>query len=389
MDLELITGSGEPAKLTLHSIYDDSPVEYGWSYPLHVGPTKGEYISPSDRLGEKGPLHFKNQGHRILFYWFEHLVKERTLYFQFNQIMNQPNHDENFAQFSARMWDYIDQNAKNISKFIIDLRYNNGGNGLLILPFLNQVIKRDSINKEGSLYVISGKKTYSAASIFMYELAVHTKALFVGEPDACGADLFSNSRHAGNLPNSGFPLWIASLQYTNRWPISNSEYFVPHFPAAFSSRDYFNGVDPAVDLILSGDLRSVAEFAADEGAEAAVAYYQQLKQKYKEYEWWTVLDPGILEDSNNDKGYFLMQNGDLERAFQVFTLNTRLFPSAYNVWDSLGECCYNMKKLDLSLQYYKKSLELNPDNENAKQMIERIMRGKKGGENRPETGRSR
>jgi len=378
MDLELMTGNGEPAKLTVHSICDDSPIEYGWSQRLHVGPTKGEYMSPSARLGEKGPLHFKYQGQRIQFYWFEHLVKERTIYFQFNQVMNQPDQDESFARFSARMWNYIDQNAEHISKFIIDLRYNNGGNGTLILPFLNQIIKRDSINKEGGLYVISGKKTYSAASIFMYELAVHTRALFVGEPDACGADLFSNSGHAGNLPNSGFPLWIASQRYTNRWPFSNSEYFVPHFPAAFSSHDYFNGVDPAVDLILSGDLRSVAEFAADEGAEAAVVYYQQLKKKYKEYEWWTVLEPGILEDSVNDKGYVLMQNGELERAFQVFTLNTMLFPNSFNVWDSLGECGYNMKKLDLSLQYYKKSLELNPDNEKGKHMIERIMREKSG-----------
>jgi hypothetical protein len=37
-----------------------------------------------------------------------------------------------------------------------------------------------------------------------------------------------------------------------------------------------------------------------------------------------------------------------------------------------------MKKLDLSLQYYKKSLELNPDNENGKKMIERIIREKRG-----------
>jgi tetratricopeptide (TPR) repeat protein len=213
----------------------------------------------------------------------------------------------------------------------------------------------------------------------MYELAVHTRAIFVGEPDGCGADLFSDSRHAGNLPNSGFPLWIASLQFTNRWPIGNSEYFIPDFPAAFSSHDYFSGVDPAVDFILSGDWRSVAEFAADEGAEAAVAYYRRLKNKYKEYEWWTVLDPAILERSINDKGYVLMQNCDLERAYQVFILNTMFFPSSFNVWDSLGECCYNMKKLDLSLQYYKKSLELNPDNKNAKQIMERIKREQRGG----------
>ena len=380
IELELITRNGEPMKLTLHSILDDINIEHGWSNRLNIGPTKGEYISPSDILGDKSPLYFKNQGNKIKFYWFEHLVDERAIYFQFNQVVNQPDNDETFAQFSQRLWNYIDQNAKNINKFIIDLRHNNGGNGVMILPFLNQIIKRDYINKEGSLYVISGKRTHSAASIFMNELAVHTRAIFVGEPDACGADLFSNSRSVGNLPNSGFPLWIASLQFTRRFPVNNSEYIMPHFPAPFSSHDYFTGIDPAMDLILNGDLRTVEEFAADEGAEAALIYYQQLKGKYKDFDWWTLLNPEILEGNINRKGYAFMQNGDLESAFQVFTLNTKLFPNSFNVWDSLGECSYNMKKFKLSLQYYKKSIELNPDNENGKQMIERIKSEQKKNE---------
>jgi len=374
IELELITRQGKPKKLTLRSVYDDINIEYGWSNRLNIGPTKGEYASPSDILGEKTPLYFKNQGNKIKFYWFEHLIKERTIYFQFNQVANQPNNDETFVQFSARMWDYIDQNSERIDKLIVDLRQNNGGNGLMILPFLNQIIKRDYINKEGSIFVISGNRTHSAASIFMYELAVHTHAIFVGEPDACGADLFSDNRPAGNLPNSRFPLWIASLQFTRRFPVNNSEYIMPHFPAPFSSHDYFTGNDPAMDLILKGDIRSVAEFAADEGAEAALKYYQQLKEKYKDFAWWTAFDLGILERSINGKGYDLMRDGDLGSAFQVFTLNTILFPNSSNVWDSLGECCYNMKKYKRSLQHYKKSIELDPDNENGKQMIERIER---------------
>lgn len=372
IELELITRKGKQTKLMLPSILDDTNIEYGWSTRLNIGPTKGEYASPSDKLGDKSPLHFKNQGNRIKYYWFEHLVDERAIYFQFNQVMNQPNNNETFGQFSQRLWNYIDQNAENINKFIIDLRYNNGGNGLMILPFLNQIIKREYISKKGSLYVISGKRTHSAASIFMNELAVHTHAIFVGEPDGCGADLFSDNRLAGNLPNSGFPLWIASLQFTRRFPVNNSEYFMPHFPAQLSSHDYFNGIDPAMDLILNGDLRSVAAFAADEGAEAALVHYQGLREKYNNFDWWTVLEPEILESSINREGYDLMQNDDLERAFQVFTLNTMLFPNSSNVWDSLGECSYNMKKFNLSLQYYKKSIELNPDNENGKQMVGRI-----------------
>jgi tetratricopeptide (TPR) repeat protein len=378
VDLELTTESGESAELKIHSQSDNTPVGYGWSQPLRAGPTQGEYVSPPVWPGEQGTLHFKNQGPQTLFYWFEHLVKERTIYFQFNQVMNQPDQEESFARFSARMWDYADRNAQDISKFIIDLRYNNGGNGMLILPFLNQIIKRDFLNKEGSLFVISGRKTYSAASLFLYELAVHTRATFVGEPDGCGADLFSDSRHVGNLPHSGFPLWIASLQFTNRWPIGQSEYFMPDFPAAFSSHDYFQGKDPALDLILNEDLRSGAEFAADEGPEAAVFHYQRLKEKYKGYDWWTVLEPGVLEDGNNATGYALMEKGDWDRAHRVFLLNTMLFPNSFNVWDSLGECCYKMEKPDLSLQYYKKSLDLNSDNQNAGQMLERILREKRG-----------
>jgi tetratricopeptide (TPR) repeat protein len=73
----------------------------------------------------------------------------------------------------------------------------------------------------------------------------------------------------------------------------------------------------------------------------------------------------------------LIANGDLKRAHRVFTLNTLLFPKSSNAWDSLGECAYNMKEFDLSLQYFKKSIELNPDNISGKQMIERIMREKK------------
>ena len=376
IELALILKNGNPAKLALPSMRDDSPIEYGWSNRLHIGPTKGEYISPLDQLGETIPLYFKNRGKRIKFYWFEHLVNDRTVYFQFNQVANQADSDETFAQFSARLWKYMDQNARDIDKLVIDLRQNNGGNGVLILPFLNQIIKRDHINREGGLFVISGKRTYSAASIFMDELAVHTNARFIGEPDGCGSDLFSNNRLAGRLPHSGFPLWIARLHFTSRWPGNNTEYFMPHFPAPFSSHDYFNGHDPALELALKGGFQSVAEYAADKGADAALMYYRRQKEKYKDLDWWMALSPENLERDVNRKGYDLMSSSDFKRALQVLIFNTLLFPSSSNAWDSLGECAYNMKELDLSLQYFKRSVELNPDNKSGKQMIERIMREK-------------
>ena len=127
-----------------------------------------------------------------------------------------------------------------------------------------------------------------------------------------------------------------------------------------------------MELALKGGFQSVGEYAADEGAEAALIYYGQFKENYKDYDWWTALNPENLERDVNRKGYDLMSIGDLKRALRVFQLNTLLFPSSSNAWDSLGECAYNMKEFDLALQFYSKSIELNPENNNAKEMLKQL-----------------
>jgi len=74
----------------------------------------------------------------------------------------------------------------------------------------------------------------------------------------------------------------------------------------------------------------------------------------------------------NGVGYALMQNGDLELALQVFELNTRVFPEASNTWDSLGEALMNLGRGEEAVRAYERSLELDPNNANARTMIDRI-----------------
>ena len=89
--------------------------------------------------------------------------------------------------------------------------------------------------------------------------------------------------------------------------------------------------------------------------------------------WWSGLRPDILESRINTEGYELMENREMDRAINVFKLNTLLFPESSNVWDSFGEYYYNTKEYDLSLKSYRKSVEIDPGNESGKQMINRIM----------------
>ncbi len=79
-----------------------------------------------------------------------------------------------------------------------------------------------------------------------------------------------------------------------------------------------------------------------------------------------------FESSLNSIGYNYLSNGDLISAIKIFKLNTEEFPKSGNTHDSLGEAYYTNQQFDLALQHYQKSLELDPRNENAKNMIEKI-----------------
>ena len=168
---------------------------------------------------------------------------------------------------------YIDEH--DIQKLIIDVRYNDGGNGRTMIPFINEIIKRDRFCNGENLYVLVGNRTYSASVIFMTELAVHTDVIFVGSPPSSPFNFFSDMLRYENLPNSGAGLGIASRQIDNAWS-SQTIYFSPDIPAPFSSKDYFSGKDPALEMALKGNFLSVAEYTAINGAEKGKQYLQEL-----------------------------------------------------------------------------------------------------------------
>ena len=74
----------------------------------------------------------------------------------------------------------------------------------------------------------------------------------------------------------------------------------------------------------------------------------------------------------NSYGYLLMAQKQFKQAQNVFTLNTLLYPSEPNTFDSLGEFYAKTNNKPAAVENYKKVLQLNPNNVNAKQMLERL-----------------
>lgn len=89
-------------------------------------------------------------------------------------------------------------------------------------------------------------------------------------------------------------------------------------------------------------------------------------------------DPNAYNFSNenelNQLGYKLMEKNQIEDAIKIFKLLISEFPNSANPYDSMGEAYYNYGNNDLALVYYKKSLELNPNNSNAIEMIKKIQK---------------
>jgi tetratricopeptide (TPR) repeat protein len=74
----------------------------------------------------------------------------------------------------------------------------------------------------------------------------------------------------------------------------------------------------------------------------------------------------------NELGYALLAGGRTADAIAVFTLNTTDHPGSANAWDSLAEAHRAAGDRERAVELYRKSLDLNPDNANAKRMLEEL-----------------
>jgi len=82
----------------------------------------------------------------------------------------------------------------------------------------------------------------------------------------------------------------------------------------------------------------------------------------------------VVESELNRLGYYFLARGATSSAVDVFRLNVIAFPRSANVYDSLGEAYLARGDTALAVTNYRKSLELDPGNTNAINILKRIER---------------
>ena len=126
---------------------------------------------------------------------------------------------------------------------------------------------------------------------------------------------------------------------------------------------------------LSEEKREAVKMKADEKApqdelnegnckKAAELYHKIFKKNPR--------DPAVSENRLNGMGYQLMGQNKLKQALCIFKLNTELYPGSANVYDSYGEALAKNGEKEEAIRQYEKALRLNPNMQNAQQMIKKL-----------------
>lgn len=120
------------------------------------------------------------------------------------------------------------------------------------------------------------------------------------------------------------------------------------------------------DKIL-GDAKLPIEILISGDFDEALNAYKSLQSKDKN-------DPAVNENNLNSLGYRFLWKDKKKLAKDLFKINMVLYPESYNVYDSYAEACMELGEYDLAIEYYQKSLDINPENDNATNQIEEIRK---------------
>jgi hypothetical protein len=275
-------------------------------------------------------------------------------YIQANCICN--GADETFLAFFARAMAEVDHRKPR--RLIVDLRFNVGGDGSKVPGLIGEFVKRKDAPPWRELYVLTGRRTFSAGVMALDAFRINTDATFVGEPAGAGLNSYGDAG-SFTFPHTGMHMDMSTLRHELTRSTDIDPYTPVDVPAAFTSADYAAGRDPAVDAILEGqEMRALPLIARSGGGAAARRAYEARKSRFGDVPWWTAAS----DDAMTTAGYALVDQGRADDALEVFRLDTEIHGDFWRTWHNLGEQQLKAGRKAEGLESYRRALEDDPGN---------------------------
>jgi tetratricopeptide (TPR) repeat protein len=112
---------------------------------------------------------------------------------------------------------------------------------------------------------------------------------------------------------------------------------------------------------------NIEKILKEKGIQAAIDEYHKLREKNPET---------VNQERINTFAYKLLRAKNYDAAITFFKLNVEAYPKSANVFDSLAEAYEIIGNTELAIKYYKKALEVLPNDKNIRiDLAERIKEG--------------
>ena len=178
---------------------------------------------------------------------------------------------------------------------------------------------------------------------------------------------YQNNKLAIDIPDEGMPE-LKEPDAKGKWYFTDTDAFAVSFikdnsgtVTAMNFHQTFRiPKGKCAALVLEKEIES-------SGLTTAIEKYKEIKLKYSDEFVFT-------ERGLNSLGYKLIGKDKIDEAIAVFQLNVNEHPESFNVYDSIGEAFMIKGENELAIQNYKKSLELNPNNENARKKLSELAK---------------
>lgn len=198
------------------------------------------------------PLYRQRRGER---FWLAVLPAERLVFVKYNECRDSAD----FAQISDSVARLVD--AGQVTRVLVDLRDNQGGNSQVTRPLIEAVKARPAVNRPGGLYVAIGRATFSSGLMAADDFRKETRAVLVGEP------IGERVNNYGEVAHFRLPWSRTYVQYSTkafRFAEQDTDAYAPDVLVPPTPEAVTAGRDPVLDWV-----RAQPPVQPRDGAQAA------------------------------------------------------------------------------------------------------------------------
>jgi len=146
-----------------------------------------------------------------------------------------------FNNFCDSLFTFIDEN--DVDKLIVDLALNHGGTTELLSYFIDKIISCKKINRNGHLFGILGRRTYSATINLVGYLERFTSIIFLGEPTGSSPNFIGEDNPLNYLIQNSWPMSQINTGKTS-WADDRRQWFFAIDLHSFYIQRFCSGKKP-------------------------------------------------------------------------------------------------------------------------------------------------